>query len=104
VFVLVLPDGRPPSPDSISQRFRRDCERAGVRYVTFHGLRHTFATFALTNKVPLHVVTRLLGHASEAITLSEYAHSLPGSTVDAVEAVADYVFGNDPERPERPAS
>ncbi len=103
-FVLVLPDGRPPSPDSISQRFRRDCERAGVRYVTFHGLRHTFATFALTNKVPLHVVTRLLGHASEAITLAEYAHSLPGSTVDAVEAVANYVFANDPERPERPAS
>ncbi len=71
--------------------------------MTFHGLRHTFATFALGKKVPLHDVTRLLGHASEAITLLEYAHVLPTAAVDAVEAVADYVFGNDPERPERPA-
>ena len=102
-FVLVLPHGMPPSPDSITQRFRRDCERAGVRYVTFHGLRHTFATFALAKKIPLHDVTRLLGHASKAFTLAVYAHVLPTATVDAVAAVADYVFGNDPERPERPA-
>ena len=103
-FVLVLPHGMPPSPDSITQRFRRDCERAGVRYVTFHGLRHTFATFALAKKIPLHDVTRLLGHASKAFTLAVYAHVLPTATVDAVAAVADYIFGNDPERPERPIS
>mgnify|MGYP001200662963 CR=1 FL=1 len=99
-FILTLPHGRPPSPDSISQRFRRDCERAGVRHVTFHGLRHTFATFALANKVPLHEVTRLLGHANEAITLAHYAHVLPTATVDAVEAVADHITIDDPERPE----
>jgi len=101
-FVLVLPHGRPLSPDSITRRFRRDCELAGVRYITWHGLRHTFATFALTKSVALHVVSRLLGHSGEAITLAQYAHVLPGSTVDAVEAVANYVFGDDPERPERP--
>ena len=55
-----------------------------------------------TKSVALHVVSRLLGHSSEAITLAQYAHVLPGSTVDAVEAVADYIFGDDPERPERP--
>src|SRR4029078_6246789 len=33
-----------------------------------HTLRHTYATVALLNRVPLHVVRRNLGHSSIAIT------------------------------------
>jgi hypothetical protein len=33
-FVLVLADGQPPNPDSITRRFRRDCERLGLMYPT----------------------------------------------------------------------
>lgn len=33
-------------------------------YVTFHGLRHSFATHSIENGVPLHVVKDLLGHNS----------------------------------------
>ncbi len=67
-FVLILPDGMPANPDSITRRFKRDCERAGVRYMTWHGLRHTYATFSLAAGVPIHDVSRILGHSSIAIT------------------------------------
>jgi len=103
-FVLVLPNGQPPNPDSITQRFRRDCASAGVAHITFHGLRHTFATLALVKGIALHVVSRCLGHSSEAITLAQYAHMLPGATVEAMQVAADFIFGGDPEQPNRPIS
>jgi len=99
-FVVVLPDGRPPSPDSVTRRFRRDCETFGIRYITWHGLRRTHATLALQARVPLHVVSRNLGHGNEAITLAAYAHVLPGATADAMDTACAYIFGGHRNRPE----
>jgi len=50
---------------------------AGVRPITLHDLRHTHATLLLRRGVPIHVVSRRLGHASPAITLAIYSHVLP---------------------------
>jgi len=49
-------------------------------------------------------VSRCLGHSSEAITLAQYAHMLPGATVEAMQVAADFIFGGDPEQPNRPVS
>ena len=68
-FVLVLPDGRPPRPDTITQRVRRDCQTAGLPYIGIQGLRHTFATLALGAGVSPYVVTAALGHHDGAFTL-----------------------------------
>lgn len=64
-------------PDAVSTRFVRLVRESGVRRLTFHALRHTHATLLLANGVPLHVVSRRLGHASEAFTARRYAHVLP---------------------------
>jgi site-specific recombinase XerD len=53
------------SETSIQKVFTRAKEKALVNpQVTFHGLRHSFATHAVENNVPLHVVKELLGHSS----------------------------------------
>ena len=44
--------------------------------MSFHALRHTAATLALRAGVPVHVVSRRLGHKDAAITLRVYAHVL----------------------------
>jgi integrase len=63
--------------------------KAGLPRIRFHDLRHSYATHALS-QVPLKVVSECLGHATPAITLSVYAHVLPGQqrlAADAMEAL-----------------
>lgn len=50
---------------SIQNIFTNGKIQAGINpSVTFHGLRHSFATHSIENGVPLHVVKDLLGHHS----------------------------------------
>uniref|UniRef100_E6Q5G8 Tyrosine recombinase xerC-like n=1 Tax=mine drainage metagenome TaxID=410659 RepID=E6Q5G8_9ZZZZ len=66
---------------------KRAMRAAGVPVIRFHDLRHTFATLALAAKVPVKVVSEMLGHKSVKLTLDVYAHSLPGMHESAVEAL-----------------
>lgn len=43
------------------------------KYVTFHGLRDSFATAARTRREPLETVANALGHADPAVTARRYA-------------------------------
>ena len=50
------------------------CQKAGVRDVTWHTLRHTFASRLLRKGVDLVTVKELLGH-STVVTTMRYAHT-----------------------------
>jgi integrase len=50
------------------------CEAAKVGNVTFHILRHTYASQAVMNGVPIAVVAEQLGHKDTRITERHYAH------------------------------
>lgn len=55
-------------------RFLSDaCERAGVRRLRFHDLRHTFATHAAAAGVPLRILQEWLGHADLRMVV-RYTH------------------------------
>jgi integrase len=45
--VFTFEDGRPPHPDTIMQRFDRPAAAAGLSRITFHDLRHSYATGVL---------------------------------------------------------
>lgn len=49
-------------------------KRAGLDGVTFHVLRHTFASILISQGHDPVFVSRQLGHANPAITLKVYAH------------------------------
>lgn len=66
-------------------------KEAGIPHVRLHDLRHTAATLALKAGVPLHVVSRMLGHSRVSITADIYAHVLPGQGKDAAR-IMDAVF------------
>lgn len=59
---------------------------ANLEDVRLHDLRHTFASHAVINKVPLPVVARLLGHSRERMTL-RYAHVCDRETEAAAERI-----------------
>jgi integrase len=70
----------------------RQRKAAGLPAGTLHILRHSHATLALTNGVPLHVVAARLGDRPETI-LRMYAHLLPQSDVEAAQQVGALVAG-----------
>jgi len=64
-------------------RVRRE---AGIEDVRLHDLRHTMASHAVMNGVPVPVVSRLLGHADVQMTL-RYAHLADRDIEAAAERV-----------------
>jgi integrase len=79
--------GEPVNPDNFSKEFVRLVKRAGIRPITFHGLRHTHATEMLRANVHPKVVSERLGHASVAITLDTYSHVVAGMQKDAAARI-----------------
>ena len=59
------------------------CSRAGVRYFTFHALRHSGATVMDQHGVPIGSIQRILGHNSR-ITTEKYLHALANPEREAV--------------------
>lgn len=58
----------------VNYRLRRLCKKANLPALTFHGLRHTFASLLLEDKVSPKQVQYLLGHANVSTTLDLYWH------------------------------
>jgi len=74
--------------DSVVRSFKALLEEAGLPTdVRFHDLRHTAGTLALRQGLPLHTVSRMLGHSDPAMTLRRYAHVLDDMREDAGRAM-----------------
>jgi integrase len=53
-------------------------KKAGLPPITFHQLRHGAASYLFSQRVPIPVVSKYLGHANPSITLSVYSHMIDG--------------------------
>ena len=73
VLLFARPDGGPQSPHTLSADWRKIASRTGLS-VTFHGLRHTYASMLIDAGVDVVRVSKQLGHSSPTITLDVYAH------------------------------
>ena len=95
---------KPPNPDSlvfkdrhgkqiiaISQAFRKTIDAVGLnegvkdprQKVTFHVLRHTFASWLAIQGTPLYTITKLMGHKSIAMS-ERYSHLSPDHKKQAI--------------------
>lgn len=83
---LVTMKGEYERPTTVSRAFSRIRDSCGLpREITFHSLRHTYATWLIAEGCNLKKLSVQLGHADEAITLRIYGHLLPGGS----EGIAD---------------
>jgi integrase len=87
VFATEL--GRPVDPRNLLRATTIASRKAGLPPVGVHTLRHTYATTALLRGVPIHVVSRNLGHSSIAITADIYGHLTDEAARDAALTVSD---------------
>lgn len=82
-LVFHRPDGRPLSHHMAYDAIHRACKGAGLRLVSWHMLRHTFASQLACEGVPIPAIKELLGHSSIVMTM-RYAHLSPSTLRDAV--------------------
>jgi integrase len=78
--VLLQLTGEPANPQSLTHWCR-------ATFGKLHGLRHSHASQLLNAGVNIKAVSARLGHGSAAMTLSVYAHCLPGADEDAAEKI-----------------
>lgn len=57
--------------------------------VTFHTLRHTFATRAIEQGMDILVLSKILGHSDPSTTLNKYGHALPNHKKDNMEKIRE---------------
>jgi len=66
---------------------KQACQQAKIcPPISFHILRHTYASHLVMSGVPLEVVSNVLGHADVRTTYRHYAHLAPSFVSDAVRA------------------
>jgi integrase len=86
-FVLVKADGTQWKKSEQARRMRAACEAAGISpVVSFHAIRHTFASLLVEAGTPLAFVAEALGHSDVRMVSRQYAHLAPNTVHDSIRA------------------
>lgn len=93
-LVFPAPDGRPMHRTAALKRLRAVLRRAGLRKVTLHSLRHSFASALIANGSSVVEVAALLGHSNATITLRVYSHFFPSAPSGSVAKLASAILGD----------
>lgn len=86
LWVFVSEDGTPVNRANFRARiWGRLLEKAGLRHVRIHDLRHTFASLLIQQGESLVYVREQMGHYSIQLTVDTYGHLIPGGNKAAVD-------------------
>ena len=89
VFTTTI--GTPLDSSNVTHRLHRLLERAGLRRMRFHDLRHSCASLLLSKGVHMRLIMETLGHSQISLTMDTYAHVVPSMRRE-VAAKMDEVF------------
>ena len=89
-FVFANRSGSPTSQRNAQREYAKATTRLGLK-ITFHGLRHNFASLLIASGADVGFVADQLGHADANITLGLYRHEFKaareaGSAAAAIDA------------------
>jgi integrase len=74
-LMLLRDDGEPWRHTNMARTMAAAVERAKIApRITFHGLRHSYASLSVMNGVPLMVLARNLGHTTTRMVEKHYGH------------------------------
>ena len=82
-LVFSTSSGRPFDPPTVSERAAKAWKRAGLKRMTLHECRHTYASLMIAAGVNTKTLSTYMGHASVGITLDRYGHLMPGAEREA---------------------
>lgn len=79
-------NGKPISNNAVNKSLRYYLDIDKSTPITFHGLRHTHASYLLSQDIAIQYVSERLGHSDVNITLGVYAHLLDKKRVEETTA------------------
>ena len=94
LIIFTRPDGASIHPDTITDQFKKFCQRIGLDGVHLHSLRHTNASLLIAAGVDLRTVAGRLGHAQTSTTANIYSHFIKSADERAAEALENMLKGN----------
>jgi integrase len=89
-------EGQGLHPERFSRKFQSELKKArkvlpDLPDARLHDLRHTHATILLSKGTPVKQVSARLGHKSAVVTMTVYAHVMPGDDASAAALFADVI-------------
>lgn len=73
-LLFVKSNGFPSHPDGMSNRWKEIVKKFNLPSLTFHGLRHTYASYMIGKNVNFKVIQEQLGHVNIQETINTYSH------------------------------
>lgn len=95
-YIAALPE-RPDirlfqvTDECLRQIMRETAKKAGLPYITLHGLRHSHVSHLISQGIPITVISRRVGHASTKITLGIYSHMYESDSLAVSEQLEKVV-------------
>jgi len=86
-FLFLRENGLPWKKNDHSRPFKEACDKANIK-LTFHELRHTYASLSVMNSMPLMVLAKQLGHSDTRMVEKHYGHLSNSYVKDAIRASA----------------
>jgi integrase len=89
-YVFTSTVGTPIEQRRLDREFKALCDRAGLRRIRFHDLRHSAASILIAQGVHPKAIQELLRHSSIQLTMDTYGHlfeEMQRETADKMDAV-----------------
>lgn len=90
-WVFASEAGTPIEPRNLNRVFYDLIQKAGVRKIRLHDLRHSYASLAIRRGIPVKTLAERLGHTDVSFTLNTYAHVYDEQRRAAGLSLADLV-------------
>ena len=90
-LVFINRTGFPTKNSTYDAALVKRCEKAGIKKISMHDLRHTFATSFVEESNNYKYLSVMLGHSSIKITMDLYVHQTDESQVLEADKFMDYM-------------
>jgi len=91
-WIFITEDGTPIDGSNWRKRvFNKAIEKAGLRKIRIHDLRHTYASLLIQAGESLAYIRDQLGHHSIKVTVDIYGHLAPEGNKEAVDRLDDRI-------------
>lgn len=83
-YVFLSSGGKPIPTSNYNKGLCRVCKVAGVRRISVHVLRHTFATMCAEAGMLPKTLQYIMGHASITMTMNIYVHATTSAIAEGI--------------------